>query len=487
MATTVLLDEIIGEPSNVTAMLPYNVSNVLGNTSDNITVIDEVMEDPRLGELRHQLLYTRIVVQLILCPIVVSFGVVGNIMNIIVLTRPWMRSSTNYYLTALAFYDVMFLLLGLFQSFNHYSSVKNSSWYIYYNSPVGRPLADICSNSTVWLTLTFTVERYIGVCLPMKGKLWCTPERARYIIAVICLIVLIITFPEFFQFRVTGEFDPVSNTTKVVRHTTEFAKRTSYTVGYVYINMALFTFIPLVMLLVFNSLLVNAVLYAARQRRDNLCTVRTDNQQRQQREQQITVMLISVVMVFLVCQLPQAITNLYMAYMMATNPSPGMVLRYRLLIVGNVCNLLVMINSSCNFILYSSFSTKFRCTFRRIFCRCLHKTPNRRDFYSETMTMTMTTGQTCARSMDNLQQKKHSVCSETSTGLNPRSRLCQTGGQSPIAVSRDPPAKTQWINNGVNSDHGRWEQYPNLVRPLPKRKNGYFEVQDNSDSVDTSL
>jgi len=37
-----------------------------------------------------------------------------------------------------------------------------------------------------------------------------------------------------------------------------------------------------------------------------------------------------------------------------------------LTITGNVFNLLVAINCSVNFILYSSFSSKFRATFRRI-------------------------------------------------------------------------------------------------------------------------
>ena len=37
-------------------------------------------------------------------------------------------------------------------------------------------------------------------------------------------------------------------------------------------------------------------------------------------------------------------------------------------IAGNVFNLLVVINCSVNFVLYSSFSSKFRMTFRRLFC-----------------------------------------------------------------------------------------------------------------------
>jgi len=40
--------------------------------------------------------------------------------------------------------------------------------------------------------------------------------------------------------------------------------------------------------------------------------------------------------------------------------------RHLLTITGNVFNLLVAVNCSVNFILYSSFSSKFRATFRRL-------------------------------------------------------------------------------------------------------------------------
>jgi len=95
-------------------------------------------------------------------------------------------------------------------------------------------------------------------------------------------------------------------------------------------------------------------------------------------EHRITVMLISVVVVFLVCQLPQAIQKLYTVYLVSTPCALTTDRRLRLAIGANFCNLLVIVNSAINFVLYSALSAKFRQTFRRTFCRCRVVAPSRR-------------------------------------------------------------------------------------------------------------
>ena len=82
---------------------------------------------------------------------------------------------------------------------------------------------------------------------------------------------------------------------------TEFGDSTGYRIGYSYMNQTLFTFLPLIVLTVFNILLVRVVIGAARQRQAmtsaaDMTSGLAGDQQR------ITVMLICVVVVFIVCQ-----------------------------------------------------------------------------------------------------------------------------------------------------------------------------------------
>jgi len=59
--------------------------------------------------------------------------------------------------------------------------------------------------------------------------------------------------------QVVEKIDPLTNTTKLQRQMTWFGELSSYSIGYKYANQTLFTFLPLLLLLVFNSLLVRQV------------------------------------------------------------------------------------------------------------------------------------------------------------------------------------------------------------------------------------
>ena len=121
----------------------------------------------------------------ILTNVVVLGGLLANALTLVVLSRPSMHSSTNSYLSALAVCDSVVLacsalligvpalpthLVGNYVDGGPFAYVKA---YVY-------PLALVAQTATVWLTVSFAVERYIGVQYPLRAATLCTVERARY-------------------------------------------------------------------------------------------------------------------------------------------------------------------------------------------------------------------------------------------------------------------------------------------------------------------
>lgn len=61
----------------------------------------------------------------------------------------------------------------------------------------------------MWLTVSFTIERYIAVCHPIKGKLLCTENRAKTIIAIISVLCVISAASTAFEHQLAIKTDCV--------------------------------------------------------------------------------------------------------------------------------------------------------------------------------------------------------------------------------------------------------------------------------------
>lgn len=366
------------------------------NVSDNISAPDDS------GEISFALKMTRFVADRILIPIIVSLGITGNCCNIAVLSRPKMRTSTNVYLTNLAIFDTLYLIFMLTLSLIHCRD-RHLDAFNYYYVPYGRALSDLFGNCSVWVTVCFTLERYIGVCYPMKGKALCTVQRAKVITLAVFVFCFANTLPVLFEIEVYEQriqviseasmestirsanttFNSISdqistsgnsiqgariNYTNVYYECveSEFGKRESYQFGYYWWYIIVFTFVPLILLSVFNMFLIKSV-WNANSRRKMLSQshVIGDHSNQSIEQQKVTTMLISVVIIFLLCQFPWAILLVYKVYLSAFSIEH---VKDYILIAGNICNLLGQVNASVNFILYSYFSSRFRRTFKRLLC-----------------------------------------------------------------------------------------------------------------------
>jgi hypothetical protein len=104
---------------------------------------------------------SRFWIQRVLVPIISLIGVIGNSMTIVIMTRRRMRSSTNSYLAALATYDMLYLIFTFVLSLSHYPNSNDIKFYYYWLLwPINVLIFDVSSNTSIWLTVTFTIERY---------------------------------------------------------------------------------------------------------------------------------------------------------------------------------------------------------------------------------------------------------------------------------------------------------------------------------------
>jgi hypothetical protein len=90
-------------------------------------------------------------------------------------------------------------------------------------------------------------------------QVWCTQERSKRVIGVVCLSAFIFTLPSFLEFtaKETTQLVNGHNKTEVTAVETPVASTVALRVAYPHLTQTLFTFIPFVQLATFNSLLVS--------------------------------------------------------------------------------------------------------------------------------------------------------------------------------------------------------------------------------------
>ncbi|VDP65199.1 unnamed protein product [Echinostoma caproni] len=198
-----------------------------------------------------------------LFPPICIIGIVANLLNIVVLTRAWMSSSTNIYLTAVAVLDLLYLVLSLLFSLWFHPELQIYEAFARAILLI-RSTANLCSNTTTWLTLCFTMERFVAVSYPILGRRICTQRRARCAVVCIVMFSFVITLPDYLTHSVIR---PETNTSQVYRIQSNQIGDTLDRIGYPYINQTVFVFIPMILLILFNTLLIRSVLHASKGRK----------------------------------------------------------------------------------------------------------------------------------------------------------------------------------------------------------------------------
>ncbi|KAL8592651.1 hypothetical protein ACOMHN_026581 [Nucella lapillus] len=295
--------------------------------------------------------------------VVCSLGVVANGFSVAVLTRRSFRSSTYTYLTALAVCDSLVLVFTVLLVMKDVKShdatgTLEHSYSLYF--PLVHPTAIIFQVTSIWLTLGFTVDRYIMICHPFKAESMCRRSRARKVVVALYIGGALFCIPKFLEYSTKKYELLLMNSTEIIYviELTEIGKNEVFReIVHSWMYLICVCGVPFLTLVVLNAFLIHAV-HMSRQKGKELNA-------REKHRNDTTIMLIGVVVIFLICQGPALVSRMIYAF------KPVEQISRAEFTLNEVANFLVILNSAINIMPYYFFGKKFRNEFWSLFCSCL--------------------------------------------------------------------------------------------------------------------
>ncbi|XP_076654762.1 FMRFamide Receptor isoform X2 [Halictus rubicundus] len=250
----------------------------------------------------------------VLVNVIGLFGILGNAISMIILSRPQMKSSINYLLIGLARCDTVLIVIavliyGLPAIYAYTGMLFDYKFFVY--PKIVRflyPLSCMAQIATVYLTLTVTLERYIAVCHPLRARSFCTYGRAQLAVLVIVIFSFVYNLPKFWEIDFFTEVHWKYNVTVLCLYPAELRNNVLYVTLYVHWMYFFICYLfPFLALVIFNAAIYKRVRKANR-----------DLQQlsrHQRREIGLATMLLCVVIVFLICNILPLASNIHETFM----------------------------------------------------------------------------------------------------------------------------------------------------------------------------
>lgn len=279
-------------------------------------------------------------------------GVAGNTLSFVVLYKDPVRTPTSFILQALAVADTLVLLSAT--PLYTLSPVYTFTGFLkgYYDlhisiMPFLWPIYLIPYTGTILLTVLVSLNRYEAVCRPFQATKICSEVNIRRHVLYIALFSVLYNIPRFFEYEKV-EICTGYNTTMEVFEMSGFGGNMVYRI--VYGNILYFLVMhggPLLSLAFLNANLIRALKLQARKRTEmNMAGYQQD----------ITLVLVVVVCVFICCQTPTFVDHILWTVLNNNTPSCGQ-WHYYYTAIGD---LMAILNSSVNFVIYVLTSPKFR-------------------------------------------------------------------------------------------------------------------------------
>ena len=356
---------------NFTALIESNtkVFDYYDYLEDNIEIVQEHCQ-------AYQKYYNyKAIIDIYIVGVLILFGLVGNTISVIVLNSDNVNRTVAFLLQSLAVADNFYLVSCLFlQTIRALGDC--TTWapnlrevYPHWEAYIWA-FAAISQTTAVWLVVLVTLDRYFAICHPFDVNRLCTLPRAKIIVACITGIAVIYNIPRFFEHEIVQRFDYCLRTYKTVAEHSEMRKSKIYFIVYKTSMYIIFRIIvPLITLFVLNIRLV-IILKGAMRRHASMTRSNQTS-----RNDSFTPILITVVTVFLICEVPDAMVRIAIT---VSHFNENFTLNsLRLTYITTFTNLLLTVNSSVNCLIYCITGKRFRLLLKRLLFRSCSAEKNR--------------------------------------------------------------------------------------------------------------
>ncbi|EJD73738.1 hypothetical protein LOAG_18856 [Loa loa] len=201
-----------------------------------------------------------------------TFGILINLINIIIFSHADMRRSlVNLFLLAISISDLLLLIFNFFFLLFPLIALFSNSFILYDTYPLilrySYPLARIAQTCGVYLTLSVSVHRYLGVCHPFQAKRWITGKPVKYAIFGSVIFSFVINATTWLELTVVQCYSNEYH--RFSRHIQLTELQMDYTYGIVMkvITYTLVMFIfPFLILIIVNTRIIVALKHSTNMR-----------------------------------------------------------------------------------------------------------------------------------------------------------------------------------------------------------------------------
>lgn len=313
----------------------------------------------------------------VICQTVAVFGVLANIINIVIFSKQGFIDRINISLLALAVSDLMSLL------FIMWSNICFTQDFRKLDIPLVSTEVQLISGSwphviftrtTGWITAFITLERCLCVTIPLKVKTIFT--KKRHVISMVSIFVVTIwcSMLAYVSLGLDWKFYPDRNKTllgliyRMSIHERKITDSVGYAISGVFMPITCFcSVVTLTIILVAKLNQQRAWRKAMMSADGDTMLSKTLNSHVSGRDQKAAMMIILISVIFIICFLP-AVGIFIVGYAEPELSYDG-VYKNMFLVTLSISFTTEAINSSINIFVYISMSTKYR----EVFLNCVQR------------------------------------------------------------------------------------------------------------------